>query len=260
MSELVLCDIADGIATITLNRPDMGNAIDAALTDELAAAIDRVAGHPALRAVLLTGRGKAFCVGGDIGEMRRSDDLVARMEKGIDILHDAMRQLMALPVPIISALNGPLGGGGISVGLCADLVLAAESMKLRGGYSAIGLTPDLGAAWFLAHRAGAARAKEILFLNRAYSAHECLAMGIVNAVYPDAQLPEEARKTARQLADGATLSLARIKRLVDEVGLRTFEEHLALEREYMVASARSGDGREGIAAFIEKRAPRFAGQ
>jgi 2-(1,2-epoxy-1,2-dihydrophenyl)acetyl-CoA isomerase len=257
---LVLCEIADGLGTITLNRPDKGNAVDLMLAKALSAAIDEVARDPSVRAVLLTGNGKAFCVGGDIGAMRETDNLPALMEALIGPLNEAVHKLTTLPVPVISALNGPIGGGGVGLALCADMVLAAESMKLRGGYSAIGLTPDIGSSWFLTHRAGPARAKEILSLNRPLSAAQCLEWGIVNAVYPDARLRDEARQIARQLANSATLSLQRIKHLVDGVAHRTLDEHLALELDYMIASAHSEDGREGIAAFIEKRAPRFKGQ
>lgn len=260
MAGLVLCEIADGIGTITLNRPDKGNAIDAVLGKELIAAVDEVARNQLVRAVLLTGNGKAFCVGGDLGEMRAASDLSALMEIAIGPLHAAIHRLATLPVPVIAALNGPIGGGGVGLALCADLVLAAESMKLRGGYSAIGLTPDLGSAWFLARRAGDARAKDILFLNRPLGAAECLGLGIVNAVYPDSELKEQARQIARQLAHSATLSLQRIKHLVDGAAPRSLEEHLALERDYMIASARSEDGREGVAAFIEKRDPQFSGR
>jgi 2-(1,2-epoxy-1,2-dihydrophenyl)acetyl-CoA isomerase len=257
---LVLCDIVDGVGSITLNRPEKGNAINSRMAAALIAAVDEVASNRLVRAVLLTGNGTAFCVGGDIGEMQEATDLPALMERGIGPLHDAILKLSTLPVPVLSALNGPIGGGGVALALCADLIVAAESMKLRGGYSAIGLTPDLGASWFLARRAGEARAKEILFLNRPVNAAQCRGFGIVDAVYPDAVLRAEARGLAAQLAHAATLSLQRIKELVDGAGQRSLADHLSLERDYMIASARSEDGREGVAAFIAKRAPQFVGR
>lgn len=260
MADLVLCDIVDGVGSITLNRPEKGNAINSRMAAALIAAVDEVASNRLVRAVLLTGNGTAFCVGGDIGEMQEATDLPALMERGIGPLHDAILKLSTLPVPVLSALNGPIGGGGVALALCADLIVAAESMKLRGGYSAIGLTPDLGASWFLARRAGEARAKEILFLNRPVNAAQCRGFGIVDAVYPDAVLRAEARGLAAQLAHAATLSLQRIKELVDGAGQRSLADHLSLERDYMIASARSEDGREGVAAFIAKRAPQFVGR
>jgi 2-(1,2-epoxy-1,2-dihydrophenyl)acetyl-CoA isomerase len=259
LSDLVLCDLRDGVATITLNRPDAGNAIDEALGIAFAAVVDRLAAQDAVRAVLLTGSGSKFCVGGDIAEMLQTTDLPAQMQAGIPRLHAAMAQLSALPCPVITALNGPVGGGGIGLALCGDIVLAAHSMKLRGGYSAIGLSPDLGASWQLARRAGAAQAKRILFLNEPVGADECLALGLVDAVYPDERLAEEARALTARLAAGATASFGRIKQLVDGAGTRSLQEQLALEARYMIASAGSQDGREGVRAFMEKRSPAFRG-
>jgi 2-(1,2-epoxy-1,2-dihydrophenyl)acetyl-CoA isomerase len=257
---LVTCEIVDGIAVITLNRPENGNALDAAMGRALVTAVEHAAGDKAVRTVMLTAKGKAFCVGGDIAEMRGADDLSHLMETAIPGLHSMIRTLTKLPIPVISVLNGPIGGGGVGLALCADIVIAAESMKLRGGYSAIGLTPDLGASYFLAARAGAARAKEILFLNEPVGAVQCLEWGIVNAVFPGAELHDEAWKLARSLASGASLSLGRIKHLVDGAATRSLDDHLALEQGWMIASARSEDGKEGVAAFMEKRSPRFKGQ
>jgi 2-(1,2-epoxy-1,2-dihydrophenyl)acetyl-CoA isomerase len=260
MAGSVLCEISDGVGTITLNRPDKGNAIGVDLAMEFAEAVDQLVKAQSVRAVLLTANGKAFCVGGDIGEMRDASDLSALVKVLIETLNPAIRTLAALPVPVVCALNGPFGGGGIGLALCADIVLAAESVKLRGGYSAIGLTPDLGSAWFLARRVGEVRTKEILLLNRPIGGAQCLEWGIVNQLVADARLPEEARECARRLAGAATQSLRGIKRLVDGAAHRTLAEHLALELDYMLVSARTEDGREGVAAFLEKRAPDFTGR
>jgi 2-(1,2-epoxy-1,2-dihydrophenyl)acetyl-CoA isomerase len=231
------------------------------MKDGLAAAVARVRGDAGVRAVVLAAAGKAFCVGGDIAAMMEAGaELPAWIGAMAGALGEAVRGLATLPVPVVSAVQGGVAGGGIGLALCADLVLAGESMRLRGGYTAIGLTPDLGASWFLTRRAGAARAKEIFFQNRALTARECLALGIVDAVHPDALLGAEAEALARRLADGATAALGRAKGLVDGAGARTLEEQLALERDGMVASAGTGDAREGIAAFLEKRSPRFGGR
>ncbi|MFC7518022.1 enoyl-CoA hydratase-related protein [Herbaspirillum sp. GCM10030257] len=259
MSDPVLCDLRNGVAIITLNRPDAGNAIDEAFGIAFAAVVDKLAVRDGVRAVLLTGSGRMFCVGGDIAEMLQTTDLPAQMQAGIPRLHAAVSQLAELPCPVITALNGPVGGGGIGLALCGDIVLAAQSMKLRGGYSAIGLSPDLGASWQLARRAGAAQAKRILFLNQPVSAEECLAFGLVDAVHPDERLAEEAHALAARLAAGATASFGRIKQLVDCAVTRSLQEQLALEERYMIASAGSQDGREGVRAFMEKRSPVFRG-
>jgi len=260
VAESVRYEVVDGIAVITLNRPENGNALDTTMGQALTRAVESAAGDPSVRALMLTAKGKAFCVGGDIMEMRGAGNLPQLMEEAIPRLHAMIRSLTTLPIPVISVLNGPIGGGGIALALCADIVIAAESMKLRGGYSAIGLTPDLGASYFLAARAGAARAKEIFFLNEPVGALQCLEWGILNAVFPDAELHDEAWKLARRLASAASLSLGRIKHLVDGAAARPLDDHLALEQGYMIASARSEDGKEGIAAFMEKRSPRFTGQ
>lgn len=257
----VSCEVNDGVARIVLDRPEQGNALDVEMKDALAAAVERVRRDAAVRAVVLAAAGKAFCVGGDIGAMQAAGgDLPAVIGALAGGLGESVRALAALPVPVVSAVQGAVAGGGIGLALCADAVLGAESMRLRGGYTAIGLTPDLGASWLLTRRAGEARAKEIFFQNRALTARECLAWGIVDAVHPDALLLAEAEALAGRLAGGATLALGRAKALVDGAAGRTLEQQLALEEEAMVASARTGDAREGIAAFLEKRAPRFGGR
>jgi 2-(1,2-epoxy-1,2-dihydrophenyl)acetyl-CoA isomerase len=260
MSDLVLYAFHDGTATLTLNRPDKGNAIDLGLGQALAAAIDCAAAQPGLSVLLIQAAGKAFCVGGDIGEMQRAADLPGFLAPAIASLHAAVQKLAALPAPIVTVVQGAVGGGGIGLALCGDFVLAGEAMKLRGGYSAIGLTPDLGASWYLARRAGAAKAKNILFLNDVLDAYACLRAGVVDAVYPDHELVEAGRVLAARLATSATLSLQRIAKLVDGAAGRTLQQQLDLERDYMVASAATADGSEGVRAFTEKRGPVFRGR
>src|SRR5512146_967950 len=143
------------------------------MKDGLAAAVDRVGRDPAVRAVLISAAGKMFCAGGDIAAMRTAGPDLARW---IDVMAGALGEVVLaitrLPVPVVSAVQGPVAGGGIGLALAADVVLAGESMRLRGGYTGIGLTPDLGSSWFLTRRAGPARAKELLFHNRALTARE----------------------------------------------------------------------------------------
>ena len=261
MSEQVLYEVSQGVARIVLNRPDHGNALDPALEGALAEAVDRVAGTRPSAPSSSPAPGRCSAQAATSPPWRRpARSLDAWIDRMAGSLGAVTLALARLPVPVVSALNGPVAGGGIGLALCADVVLAAESMKLRGGYSGIGFTADLGASWFLAHRVGPARAKEILFLNRPLAARECLERGLVNAVHPDDRLAAEADALVRRLADGATLALARAKRLVDGALARSLEDHLALERESMILSARTQDGREGIAAFVEKRAPRFKGR
>jgi len=172
-------------------------------------------------------------------------------------VHAAMVVLRSFSFPVVCALNGAVGGGGIGLGLCGDLVLASSSMKLRGGYSAIGLTPDVGGSWFITRRAGAARAKEVFLTNRPFSAEECLRIGLVDAVHPDDELQAAALKLAHQLANGPAAAQARIKSLIDHASHRTLQQQLEAERDSIYTAGESADGKEGVRAFIEKRAPKF---
>ena len=246
-----------GVGHIVLDRPERANALCLSLARQLVTAIER-AGKADVGAVLLSAQGKQFCAGGDINEfVAHRDELDALIVAMLDIVHPAIHRLATLPVPVVSAVQGPVGGAGIAVALCADIVLASSAMKLRGGYSAIGLSPDLGASYYLARRAGAARAKFILMTNRPVSAEECLRLGLVDEVHaPDALMPA-AQALAEQLAAGATGSLGGIKRLCDAAAHHELRAHLDAEREALLRCARSADGREGVLAFVEKRAPEF---
>lgn len=258
MSSPVLLDRRDGFALMTLNRPERANVLDLETAAALIAAIDVVADDPSVRALLIRARGRHFCAGGDIGDFVAAlPDLGALLDRHIPPIHRAIHRLASLPIPVVSALNGPIGGGGIGLALSADIVLAAESMKLRGGYSAIGLTPDAGSSWLLARRVGAARAKEIFFTNELLSAQQCLALGVVSRVHPDDQLEARARDLVASLARSATASLARIKVLVDGAAERSLEAHLELEHRFMVESGNSADAIEGVTAFAQKRSPEF---
>jgi len=249
------------LALVTMNRPERANVIDddsGAALAEIARRLGEQAASGQVRAVLLQARGAQFCAGGDIaGMVRAADRLGDKLDRGIPPLHDTIHRLATLPVPVVSAVGGAVGGGGIGLALCADIVLAAESMKLRGGYTAIGLTPDVGASWFLTRRVGAQRAKYIFMSNRPVSAQQALAWGLVCEVLPDAELADQALALATSLANGATAALGRVKTLVDGAMDRGLVEQLALEHRFMVASGRGAESAEGVKAFIAKRAPDF---
>jgi 2-(1,2-epoxy-1,2-dihydrophenyl)acetyl-CoA isomerase len=258
MSKPVLLEKREHIATITLNRPERANVLDRETFCALSDVIADVAGDHSLRAVLLQGTGKHFCAGGDIADFAAAGkDLPPFLDRHIPPLHAAMHTLASLPVPVVSAVNGPIGGGGIGLALCADIVLAAESMKLRGGYSAIGLTPDVGSSWFLTRLVGPMRAKQIFFSNTPLTAHQCLAWGVVSEVYADKGLSTAARTLVENLARGATGALGRIKHLVDGAGQRSIQEQLDLEHRFMVEAGATAHAAEGVAAFVEKRAAKF---
>ncbi len=250
----VLSKLEDGVAHITLNRPDQANALDDATINALAAAINQACDDTGTRVVLLRAIGKTFCAGGDIRMFEtRLDELAELLDNLLVPLNKALVRLQTSGLPVVSAINGPVGGGGIGIALCADFVLAADTMKLRCGYSAIGLTPDAGSSWFLAKRTGTVYAKQLFFMNTPLDAQACLQKGIVDAVYPAEQLLDEATALATQLAAAPKHVMQRTKFLVDSAGKLSFEKHLDAERRYMVASGGEAASHEGIKAFIEKR-------
>lgn len=252
---------SNGVGHFTLNRPAAGNAVDLPFARALAASVQDAADAVAagrIGALLLAARGRQFCVGGDIQAfVAHRDDLPGLVGQILQAVHPAIHTLARLPVPVVSAVQGPLGGAGIALALCADFVLASDAVKLRGGYTAIGLSPDGGASWFVTRRAGVAAAKRIFMRNQPLLAPECLQLGLVDELHaPDALLPA-AQQLAHALAQGATGALARVKRLCDSVGGDGLPAHLQLEQEQVLAAAGSADCREGVQAFMEKRPPRF---
>lgn len=258
MTSPLKLEIEQSLAVLTFNTPERANVLDLAMALAFASAVEQVAADPSVRAVLITAAGRQFCAGGDIKVFAdASRPLPEILQELLDPVHAAMKTLVQLPMPVVCAINGPVGGGGIGFALCGDLVLAAESMKLRGGYSAIGLTPDVGGSWFVTRRAGTAKAKEVFLTNRPFGAQECLQLGLVDAVYPDDELAAAARKLAQQLAQGPAQAQARIKALIEAAPQQSLLAHFDLEREQMLASGATEDGREGIRAFLDKRAPRF---
>ena len=249
------------LAIVTLNRPDAHNVLDPETARVLRAAIAEVAPRVAeeqVRAVLLRSTGRSFCAGGDIACFSgNADERAAVLGSMIPPLNGSLHTLATLSVPVVSALNGAVGGGGIGLAFCADIVIAAESMVLRGGYTGIGLTPDVGSSWFLARAIGAARAKRVFFCNEKISAAQCLAWGLVSELVPDAELDARALALAQGLAASATRAIGRTKALVDGAADRSLSEQMALEAGFMVDSGRDSESAEGVAAFLAKRQPRF---
>ncbi|MBA1148182.1 enoyl-CoA hydratase/isomerase family protein [Ectothiorhodospiraceae bacterium WFHF3C12] len=258
LTEAVLFSVKDGIGRIELNRPEQGNAIGAELGDGLCEVVQAAAAAPDLRVLILSGRGEAFCVGGDIKRSMADIDALPRtLADSLARLNAMVSQLVELPVPVIAAVNGPLGGGGIGLALAADLVIAADTAKLRGGYTAIGLTPDVGVSALLLRRAGMARAKRILFLNESLKAETCLEWGLFDEVVPAGALEERVTALAGRLASAATGAIGRTKALLHAAENQGLDAQLAAERRAMAASGAGAEAREGIKAFQEKREPAF---
>ncbi|MGJ7504884.1 enoyl-CoA hydratase-related protein [Variovorax sp. ZT5P49] len=260
ISEGIAWGVEEGVGRIVLKRPERANALGSANGRALVQAIDEVLERKP-RAILLTGEGRVFCAGGAIDEFVAAGEALPELvNEMLNSLHPALLRLSNNPAPLVVAVNGAVGGAGVGLALCGDFVLAAESMKLRTGYAAIGLSPDAGASYFLARRVGPVRAQQLLVLSDAIDSQRCLAWGAVDALHPDAELAAAAEALVTRLAHGASGSFAAIKRLCAGAPGRPFEEHLALEQKLLRERAGSADAREGVAAFVDKRAPRFTGR
>jgi 2-(1,2-epoxy-1,2-dihydrophenyl)acetyl-CoA isomerase len=248
-----------GTVRLTLDRPDLGNALTNEIATLLGEAVDALVDDASVRVVILAGTGAMFCAGGDIREFTlAADRLSEHIAAGLVDFNRTLLKLSNLPVPVITALNGPVAGGGIGLALSADVVIAAESARFRAGYAAIGLSPDAGTSFHLTRLIGPQRAKEFLFTNRFIDAREALALGLVTKVVPDAELAGATDAFAATLAGFPRGAHAAAKRLVNAAVDSTQGEILALERELMVANAATAESREGIRAFVERRRPAFA--
>ena len=249
------------VCTITLNRPEAMNAANAELRDELRQAVEQSAADPHIRAVILTGAGKAFCSGADLKSgFEPAED--GRPDVGAalrDHLHPIIEGLRTMPKPVIVAVNGPAVGIGISFALAGDLVLAAESAYFMLAFVNIGLVPDGGSSFLIPERIGFARATEMAMLGEKVPARQALEWGLINRVYEDYALKANAEELAQRMAEGPTRSYAGSKRQLNAWSFGRLEEQLALEAEIQHEAARTSDFLEGVTAFVEKRAPRFTG-
>jgi 2-(1,2-epoxy-1,2-dihydrophenyl)acetyl-CoA isomerase len=249
-------DVRDRIARITLNRPDTGNALNLELATALRGAAEGLLGSD-VGAVIIGGAGKAFCVGGDLNYMHDAADVGEAVLRLATAFHDGLEAFASLDAPVISAVRGAAAGGGMSLAIAADVVLAAESARFTVAYTAIGFPPDGGSSWTLPRLVGPRKATELMLLNERLDAHTALALGLVTRVVPDEQLDDEASALARRLADGPTRAHGAVKRLLRESATRGFTEQMAEEARTIATLSAAPEGREGVAAFLEKRAPRF---
>jgi 2-(1,2-epoxy-1,2-dihydrophenyl)acetyl-CoA isomerase len=254
----LLYEVKDNVARITLNRPDAANALDAQMGHELMLASIQASEDPSVRAVILTGAGKMFCGGGDLKHFaQQGERLPANHKQLAGELHLAISRFARMEAPLIAAVNGSAGGAGFSLAMFADLVLAAESAKFTLAYTRAGLSPDGGSTYFLPRIIGVRRALEMALTNRVLSAQEALDWGLVTRVVPDAALQAEAAALAAQLAAGATHALGAAKRLILSSFSESLETQMELEALAIAEQARGAHSREGIAAFIAKRPPKF---
>jgi 2-(1,2-epoxy-1,2-dihydrophenyl)acetyl-CoA isomerase len=261
MSDSVLYSVADGVATITLNRPQVMNALDPEMIHGLRVACERVGRDAAARAVVLRGEGPAFLAGGDVAVFHANLPRMPVLVREVATeLHHAILALRRAPQPVLASVHGAVAGAGVSLMAAADLAIAAEDTRFTLAYSRIGTSPDGGATASLSRLLGERKALELLLLSDPFDASAARQLGLVNWLAAPARLAEETAAIARRLARGATRALAETKRLVYESADRTLALQLDAEREAFARCAATSDFAEGVTAFVEKRKPDFKGQ
>jgi 2-(1,2-epoxy-1,2-dihydrophenyl)acetyl-CoA isomerase len=254
--------IAAGVATIALNRPDKLNSFNETMHAELREALAGVRDDMQVRCVLLTGRGRGFCAGQDLGDRAigpgsAPPDLGATLDRNWNPL---VRALRTLPKPVVCAVNGVAAGAGASVALACDIVIAARSAKFVQAFCRIGLLPDSAGTWILPRLVGSARAAGLALLGDALTAEQAAEWGLIWKCVDDAQFTAETETLARHLATQPTRGLAAIKRALLASSTNTLDAQLDLERDLQRELGRSDDYREGVAAFLAKRTPAFTGR
>lgn len=260
--EHILFTIEQGVASLTLNRPDQLNSFNAQMHKEVREALKQVRQSAEVRCLLITGAGRGFCAGQDLGDRNvapgaTAPDLGESIEKNYNPLIRALRDL---PMPVICAVNGVAAGAGANIALACDITLAAKSASFIQAFCKIGLVPDSGGTWTLPRAVGMARAKALALLGDKLSAEQAEQWGMIWRCVDDAALQDEALKLARQLATQPTYGLALIKRALNASASNSFDEQLDLERDLQRLAGRSEDYREGVAAFMAKRTPEFKGR
>lgn len=258
----VLLDFTDGIATLRLNRPDKGNAIDTDMAADLAEAATQIAERPGVRAVLITGNGPNFTVGGDISLFAGTarEQLPSRLRRMIDSYHLAIERLTSVDAPVVAAVRGGAGGGGLGLLYVADIVVASDTARFALGYGALGLTADGGNTWFLPRMVGMRQAQQLFLLNRRLTAQEALEVGLVSRLAPDEAVEKEAAALAATLAAGPTSAYGAVRRMLRQSFETGLSDQLDAEKESIIAASRTDDAQEGIAAFTAKRKPQFRGR
>jgi 2-(1,2-epoxy-1,2-dihydrophenyl)acetyl-CoA isomerase len=259
----VLCETKDGVATLTLNRPDRLNAMGGEILPLVQGHLERLAVDDAVSVVVLTGAGRGFCVGGDLSGSLPRELRVESLEEGTAALRRLMHSsqlLREMPKISIAAINGPCAGAGLAWACACDLRYAAASAKFTTAFVDAGLSGDFGGSWTLPRIVGSARARELYLLADRFDAAEALRIGLVAKVLPDAELMPHVREVAERLRRKAPLALRAIKQNLVDAERLGFSEALDREAERHVRLSRSADAREAARAFMEKRAPRFEGR
>lgn len=253
--------ISEGVATVTLNRPDAANSLNPQMAKELAELAIQLDCDSSVRAILITGQGQMFCAGGDLSSFADSGDQIrALLMQMTGDLHIALSRLARTRAPVIGAVNGTAAGAGFSLAMACDLVYAVESAVFTMAYTNAGLSPDGSSTFYMPRKIGDRRTRELMLTNRVLKAPEALDWGIVNKVVADDALMEEAGALARKIAKGPTQAFGAVKTLLNGTFEQTLESQMELEARAIADLSISRDGQEGISAFLAKRKPEFSGR
>jgi 2-(1,2-epoxy-1,2-dihydrophenyl)acetyl-CoA isomerase len=262
MGEHVRYEVSEGVGTVTLDRPDAMNALEIATKEQLLAAVTAAADDPQVRCLLLTGTGRAFCVGQDLREhvqllQAQDPSLWSTVPEHYNPIATA---LATMDKPVVAGVNGVAAGAGASMAMAADLRVVAASAGFNLAFAGVALSADTGASYHLPRLVGVGRAKDLLLRPRTVGAEEALALGLATEVVPDEELAARSRAVAVELAAGPTLAYAAIRRVVAYSGEHTLAESLAHEAQWMARTGGSADHGEAVQAFLGKRPPRFTGR
>jgi 2-(1,2-epoxy-1,2-dihydrophenyl)acetyl-CoA isomerase len=256
----LLYSLADGVAEITLNRPAALNAFNDEMASELQEALKTAERDSSVRALLITGAGKGFCTGQDLGAVRERPAGLSFREHLLKTFNPIVTKLCSIEKPIIAAVNGAAVGAGFGIALACDIRYASEAARFRMAFIGIGLAPDSGTSYFLPRLVGMGRALELAYTNDLIDAAEALRLGLVNKVFAADELLTQSRALAAKLAGGPTKAYGLTKRAMLRAAGITLEEALDYEAHLQDVAGRTEDHREGVAAFLEKRPPQFKGK
>jgi len=259
--ENLILDITEGLATITFNRPDRLNALNAGLKADILAAVRKIGKrHSGVRCLLLTGAGRGFCAGADLAESNLGGQGVDSGSMLMDTYHPILQELAALEMPVVSAVNGVAAGAGMSLAIAADIVVAAKSAYFLQAFINIGLVPDAGSTYVLPRLIGDARARAMMMLGEKLDAETAASWGLIHSVVDDNDLMDKTLEIASKLAAGPTLALSAIRKLMASTATNGFSQQLQAEAMSQRMASQTSDCVEGVTAFIQKRKAAFKGQ
>ncbi len=257
--DIIDFNIREGVATITLNRPDKLNSFNQWMAYDVHTALDHCMENPEIRCVVITGAGRAFCAGQDLEEAIAAD--AASIEEHVEMKYNPLvRKIRAIKKPVIAAVNGVAAGAGANLAYCCDIIVAAESAKFIQSFINIGLIPDTGGTYFLPRMVGIHKAAELMMLGEKMTAQEGKDLGIIYRVFPDAEFINGTTELAKRMAQMPTKGLGLIKKALNMSLNHDLDQQLEVERDLQGRAGRTHDNAEGINAFLEKRKPVFRGE